>query len=78
MRKRLEGKVVSDKEQKTRVVEVYRTVQHRLYKKYMRRSSRLNCHDAKDMAKLGDNVIIEETRPISRTKHWRIVRIVEK
>lgn len=77
MRKRLEGKVVSDKQQKTRIVEVERIVQHPLYKKYIRRTTRLACHDPKEATKMGDKVIIEATRPISRTKHWRIVRVVK-
>lgn len=78
MRKRLEGKVVSDKQQKTRVVEVERIVQHPLYKKYIRRTTRLQCHDPLEKTKVGDKVIIEETRPLSRTKHWRIVKTIEK
>ncbi len=77
MRKRLEGKVVSDKQQKTRIVETERNVQHRLYKKYIRRHTRLACHDPNEIAKLGDKVIIEATRPLSRTKHWRIVKVVK-
>lgn len=78
MRKRLEGKVVSDKQQKTRIVEVERIAQHPLYKKYIRRRTRLACHDPKEITKLGDKVIIETTRPLSRTKHWRIVKLAEK
>jgi small subunit ribosomal protein S17 len=78
MRRRLKGKVVGDKQQKTRVVEIDRIVKHKLYKKYIHRRTRLQCHDAKELSKVGDEVIIEETRPLSRTKHWRIVKIVEK
>ncbi len=77
MRKRLEGKVISDKQQKTRVVIVERIVQHKLYKKYIRRHTRLACHDPREITKLGDKVIIEATRPLSRTKHWRIVKVVK-
>ncbi|MBI4722071.1 MAG: 30S ribosomal protein S17 [Candidatus Stahlbacteria bacterium] len=76
MRKRLEGKVVSDKQQKTRIVVVERLVQHPLYKKYLKRQTRLQCHDPKEQFKVGDKVVIEETRPLSRTKHWRIVKPV--
>jgi small subunit ribosomal protein S17 len=78
MRKRLEGKVVSDKQQKTRVVEIERLVKHPLYRKYIRRTTRLQCHDALEKAKVGDHVLIEETRPLSRTKHWRIIKVVKK
>ena len=77
MRKKLEGKVISDKQQKTRVVIVERIVQHKLYKKYIRRHTRLACHDPLEITKLGDRVIIEATRPLSRTKHWRIVKVVK-
>ena len=77
MKKRLEGKVISDKQQKTRIIDVERIVQHKLYKKYIRRHTHLPCHDPLDVAKLGDKVIIEETRPLSRTKHWRIVKVIK-
>ncbi|MDI6839340.1 MAG: 30S ribosomal protein S17 [bacterium] len=78
MRKRLEGKVVSDKQNKTIIVEVERMVLHPLYKKYIRRHTRVACHDSQNTAKVGDKVVIEATRPISKTKHWRLVKIAGK
>ncbi|MCK4352892.1 30S ribosomal protein S17 [candidate division WOR-3 bacterium] len=77
MKKRLKGKVVSNKADKTIVVEVERRVLHPLYKKYIKRCTRYACHDFQNKAKKGDKVIIELTRPLSKTKHWRLVKIVE-
>ncbi len=78
MRRRLKGRVVSDKQQKTRVVVIDRLVKHPLYKKYIHKKTKLQCHDAKELSKVGDEVIIEETRPLSKMKSWRIVKIVKK
>lgn len=72
MKKRLQGKVVSDRMDKTRVVEVSRDVQHPLYKKRYRITKRLYAHDETNKTKAGDRVTIEETRPLSRLKRWRI------
>lgn len=77
-RKTREGLVVSDKMDKTVVVEVEDRVQHPLYRKTMRRTNRLNAHDEANAAGIGDRVQILETRPLSATKRWRIVRILEK
>ena len=77
-RKTREGIVVSDKVDKTISVEVSDRVKHGLYSKVMSRSSKLKAHDEKNEAGLGDRVLIMETRPISSTKRWRLVQIIEK
>ena len=77
-RKVREGLVVSDKMDKTVVVVVEDRVQHPLYGKTMRRTSRLNAHDEGNSAGVGDRVKLMETRPLSRTKRWRVVEIIEK
>jgi len=74
MRKRLIGRVVSDKMDKTRVVLIERKVRYPIYKKIVKRFTRLSCHDEEGKTKEGDKVLIEETRPISKTKHFRIVK----
>ena len=71
------GEVVSDKMDKTISVLIYRTVRHAKYGKYMKRSSVFKAHDEKGQAKLGDKVRIRETRPMSKTKRWKLVEIVE-
>ena len=77
-RKVREGLVVSDKMAKTIVVEVEDRVKHALYGKVMRRTSRLKAHDENNEAGVGDRVVLMETRPLSATKRWRLVRIAEK
>ena len=77
-RKVREGLVVSDKMDKTIVVEVEDRVKHPLYGKVLRRSSKVKAHDEQNTAGIGDLVVISETRPLSATKHWRLVEIVEK
>ena len=73
-----EGLVVSDKMDKTVVVEVEDRVKHALYGKVLRRSSKINVHDEANAAGVGDRVLIMETRPLSATKRWRVVEILEK
>jgi len=73
IRRKLEGIVVSDKMQKTRVVEVTRFKKHPLYKKYFKVSKRFKAHDENNEYKVGDKVIIEETRPLSKEKRWKII-----
>ena len=73
MKRQLEGVVVSDKMNKTRVVEVARLRQHSKYLKYYKVSRRFKAHDETNQYKTGDKVIIQETRPLSRDKRWRIV-----
>ena len=77
-RKVREGLVVSDKMDKTVVVEVEDRVKHPLYGKVIRRTSKVKAHDEQNSAGIGDLVLINETRPLSATKRWRLVEIVEK
>ena len=72
------GKVVSDKMDKTIVVEVEYLKKHALYKKSMRRTSRFKAHDEENTCKTGDLVRIEESRPYSKEKTWRLVEIIKK
>ena len=72
------GKVVSDKMDKTITVLVERRVRHPIYGKYITRSSKLHAHDEKNECKIGDVVTVYETRPLSRTKTWALLRIEEK
>jgi small subunit ribosomal protein S17 len=77
-RKVREGLVVSDKMEKTVVVQVEDRVKHPLYGKVMRRTSKLKAHDENNAAGIGDRVLLMETRPLSATKRWRVVEILEK
>ena len=77
-RKTLRGYVVSEKMEKTFVVEVEDRVKHPLYGKVIRRTSKLKVHDELNTADIGDLVLISETRPLSATKRWRLVEILEK
>ena len=77
-RKTREGLVVSDKMDKTVVVVVEDRVKHALYGKVIRRTSNLKAHDELNTAGVGDRVRLMETRPLSATKHWRVVEILEK
>lgn len=74
----LTGRVVSDKMDKSAVVLVERTVRHPLYGKYIRRSTKLHIHDENNECRQGDTVTIKQTRPISKTKSWALVEIVER
>ena len=77
-RKARRGYVVSDKMDKTVVVEVEDRVKHALYGKVMRKTSKVKAHDEDNSAGIGDLVLIMETRPLSSSKRWRIVEILEK
>lgn len=72
------GVVVSDKMEKTVVVEVTRKVMHPAYKKFVRRRKRFMAHDAENTCRVGDEVMIVETRPLSRKKNWRVRKVVKK
>lgn len=72
------GVVVSDKMDKTVLVRIDRTVTHPLYRKTVRRSSKLAAHDERNEAHVGDTVRVMETRPISKSKRWRVVEIVTR
>jgi small subunit ribosomal protein S17 len=77
-RKTREGLVVSDKMDKTVVVTVEDRVKHALYGKVLRRTSKLKAHDENNDCGIGDRVLIMETRPLSATKRWRVVEILER
>jgi small subunit ribosomal protein S17 len=77
-RKVREGLVVSDKMDKTIVVAVEDRVKHALYGKVLRKTSRLKAHDETNQCGIGDRVLIMETRPLSATKRWRLVEVLEK
>src|SRR5258705_3851810 len=77
-RRRLLGKVVSDKMDKTVVVEVVRRARHTVYKKYVRNRDHYKAHDEKNEFKVGDRVEIMEHRPISKGKRWKVVRLIAR
>ena len=77
-RKVREGLVVSDKMNKTVIVAVEDQVKHPLYGKVLRRTSKLKAHDEQNACGVGDRVLLMETRPLSATKRWRVVEILEK
>jgi small subunit ribosomal protein S17 len=76
MIKSIVGKVLSNKMQKTVVVLVERRVLHPKYKKYIKRRTKLYAHDEKNEAKIGDRVMLLETRPLSKTKRWRVSKVL--
>ena len=77
-RKQLIGKVVSNKMDKTIVVEIEELVMHKLYKKSVKRTKKVKSHDEKNECSIGDTVKIEESRPLSKDKRYRLVEIIEK
>jgi small subunit ribosomal protein S17 len=77
-RKERVGKVVSDKMEKTVIVTLTRQVPHPLYKKYFKKTTKFVAHDERNDAKTGDTVRIMETRPLSKTKRWRVVEVLER
>ena len=78
LRKSMIGTVVSDKMDKTVVVSVETSVAHPIYKKTVKRTYKLKAHDEENACKVGDKVLVMETRPLSKGKRWRVVEIVEK
>ena len=74
----LTGRVVSTKMQKTVAVEIERLVKHGMYGKFIRRTTKLLAHDENNESREGDLVAIEECRPLSRNKNWRLVRVLER
>ncbi|WP_376689889.1 30S ribosomal protein S17 [Wenzhouxiangella sp. EGI_FJ10409] len=72
------GRVVSNRMDKTVTVRLERLVKHPLYGKYVRRSSKVHAHDADNSCNEGDTVRIEQTRPISKTKAWQVIEVVER
>ena len=77
-RKQIVGKVISDKMDKTIVVEIKKLIMHPLYKKYVRRTKKIKSHDAENKCGIGDIVKVVETRPISKDKRYNLVEIIEK
>jgi small subunit ribosomal protein S17 len=77
-KKTREGVVVSDKMTKTRVVLIERVYRHPRYERVVRRSKKLKAHDEGNTSKVGDRVVIEETRPLSKEKRWRIRQVLER
>ena len=78
LRRTATGRVVSDKMEKTITVLVERQVRHPLYGKYVKRSKKMHVHDPEQACKIGDYVVIEECRPLSKTKSWRLVKVLEQ
>ena len=78
LRKTQVGTVVSDKMDKTVVIAIQDHVRHPLYKKIIKRTVKLKAHDEKNECKVGDRVMVMETRPLSKDKRWRLVEIIEK
>ncbi|QMT40232.1 30S ribosomal protein S17 [Neisseria shayeganii] len=74
----LQGKVVSDKMDKTVTVLIERKVKHPLYGKVIRRSSKIHAHDEQNQFSAGDVVLVEESRPLSKTKSWKVKELIEK
>ena len=72
------GIVVSDKMDKTISVDVSRSIKHPVYKKFITRSKKVKAHDEENVAKVGDKVLVMETRPLSKTKRFRLVRVLEE
>jgi small subunit ribosomal protein S17 len=72
------GRVISDKMDKSITVMVERKVAHPIYGKYVKRSTKLHAHDEQNECNMGDTVSIEECRPISKSKSWRLVKVLEK
>ena len=77
-KRQLTGRVVSDRMKKTVTVLVERRMKHPLYGKFITRSQKYHAHDERSECKQGDLVLIEECRPLSRTKAWRVIQMVEK
>jgi small subunit ribosomal protein S17 len=77
-KKRRTGIVVSNKMDKTIAVVAYRTKKHPLYKKYIKKRVRFKAHDEANACQVGDTVMLQETRPLSREKRWRVIEIVKK
>ena len=78
LRKERTGLVVSDRMQKTVVVSIERTVIHPMYKKILRRRSKVKAHDESNECRIGDRVLIVECRPLSRDKRWRVSKVLER
>ena len=78
LRKTRVGYVVSDKMDKTVVIAIQDNVKHKVYSKIIKRTTKIHAHDEKNECNIGDKVEVMETRPLSKTKRWRLVQIIEK
>ena len=78
LRKTRTGVVVSNKMDKTVVVSTYRTTRHPIYRKYIKRKVRFKAHDEANTCQVGDTVMVQETRPLSREKCWRVIEVLER
>ncbi len=78
MKRQVVGKVISDKMEKSVIVQIERLVKHKTYHKYVKRHVKYAAHDEGNVCRIGDRVLITESRPISKTKRWRVSEIVEK
>lgn len=78
LKRQVVGNVISDKMDKTVVVIVERLVKHRLYHKYVKRRSKFAAHDENNTCRVGDKVMIIQSRPLSKTKRWRISKVLKK
>ena len=78
LKKTRTGVVITDKMDKTVVVEHIRRVAHPMYGKYMKRRVRFKAHDERNDCRVGDTVLIEESRPLSKSKHWRVTSIIKR
>jgi len=78
LKRTITGKVVSNKMDKSIVVATVRKIPHKLYKKYIKRTTKVKAHDEDNQCKIGDVVKIEECRPISKSKSWRLIEVIEK
>lgn len=74
----LTGRVISNRMQKTITVLIERKVKHPIYGKYVTRSTKVHAHDESNQCKIGDVVVVQQTRPLSKTKVWRLVNIMER
>jgi len=74
----LQGRVVSDKMNKSITVQIERKVKHPLYGKYIRRSTKVHAHDENNECQIGDVVVVEQCRPLSKLKKWRFVKLVDR
>ncbi len=78
MKRQVVGIVVSDKMNKTVIIQVERLVKHQLYQKYIKRRAKFAAHDENNTCRVGDKVLITESRPLSRTKRWRVSEMLKK
>jgi small subunit ribosomal protein S17 len=74
----LQGRVVSDKMDKSITVEIERRVKHPLYGKFVRKTTKVHAHDENNDCQIGDLVVVEQCRPVSKTKKWRYVKLIER